>query len=187
MIRWLTVFFIVIAGLSFWAFFGNKHGKPRSAPVAVLDGYMINAHYTQYDNQGQVHILMQTPKMTHYAQDSTSYFENPEVLAYSKRRIPWTINAQKGTAIHNSEQVDLSGDVIIHQAPQPASPETTIRTTEMTIFPHRSYAETDQPVIITRPDAQIEAVGMQADFKTGIFTLLTSVKGSYEPPQKNTP
>lgn len=187
MIRWLTVFFIVIAGLSLWAFFGNKHGKPRPAPAAVLDGYMINAHYTQYDNQGQVHILMHTPKMTHYAQDSTSYFENPEVLAYSKSRAPWTINAQKGTAIHNSERVDLSGDVIIHQAPQPSSPETTIRTTEMTIFPHRSFAETNQPVIIIRPDARIEAVGMQADFKTGIFTLLTSVKGSYEPPQKTTP
>jgi lipopolysaccharide export system protein LptC len=186
MIRWVGILFILFVGLSVWMLFKNQITSPQPAPAAVLEGYMVEAHYTQYDNQGQIHMVMHTPKMTHYEQESTSYFEKPEILTYTQKRIPWTINAEKGVAIHDSEQVNLTGNVVIHQAPQPGYPETTITTTEMTIFPHRSYAETHQPVLIIRPDSRIEAVGMQADFKTGLFTLLTSVKGSYVPHQ-NTP
>jgi lipopolysaccharide export system protein LptC len=179
----LIIIFIIFSGLSMWIFF-RPHPPTPSKPATeqTLDGYMTQAHYTQYDNQGQVHMSLYSPKVTHYVQNSTSYFEKPEVLAYNQKRIPWTIRADRGTAIRDSEQVDLNGNVIIHQAPQPQYPETTITTTAMTIYPHRSYAVTDQAIVITRPDTRVDGVGMQADFKTGIFTLLSSVKAIYVPP-----
>lgn len=186
MMRWLSVIFLFILVLSGWIFLSSRPTKPKPAPTTILDGYMTEAHYTQYDNQGQVHMTMYTPQMTHYAQDNTSYFDKPEVLAYSQQRIPWTIQAVNGKAIHDGQQVDLWGDVKIHQTPQPQYPETTITTTAMTIYPHRSYAETNEAVTITRPDTRIDAVGMQADFKAGIFKLLSSVRGTYEPPPAET-
>ncbi len=187
MTRWLSIIFILIAVLSVWIFFSGRHPKSKPTTATVVDGYMTEAHYTQYDDQGQVHMNMYTPRMTHYDQDSTSYFDKPEVLAYSQQRIPWTIHAVYGKAIHTNEQVDLWGGVVIHQAPQPNYPETTMTTSALTIFPHRAYAETAQPVTIIRPDTHIDAVGMQADFKAGIFKLLSSVRGSYAPPPKTTP
>lgn len=184
MIRWLGIIFVVVAVMSVLVFFSARHPKTKPMTAAVLDGYMTQAHYVQYDDQGQVHMDMYTPQMTHYAQDSTSYFKNPKVLAYSKERIPWTIDADQGKAIHNSEQVDLWGNVIIHQIAEPHYPETTITTSAITIYPHRSYAETNQAIVIIRPNTRVDAVGLQADFKAGIFKLLSSVRGSYVPPPK---
>jgi lipopolysaccharide export system protein LptC len=182
MTRWLGIIFVVILALSIWIFFySGKHPKAKPAGPGILDGYMIQARYKEYDAQGQVHMIMQSAKMTHYAQDNTSFFDHPFVLAYSQKRIPWTIQATEGKAIRNTEQIELWGEVIIHQAPEPGFPETTMTTKALTIFPHRSYAETQQAVKIVRPDAQIEAIGMQADFKAGIFKLLSSVRGSYVP------
>lgn len=182
MTRWLGAIFIAIASFSVWIFFSSKSTtKLKVAPTAAVDGYMVEAHYTEYDSQGQIHMVLYSPRMTHYAQDSTSYFDNPQILAYSQQRIPWTIIADHGMAIHDSTQVNLSGHVLIHQAAQPAYPETTIRTTIMTVFPHKGYAETDQPIVITRPDTYIDAIGLQANFKTGIFVLLSAVKASYTP------
>lgn len=183
MIRWLGLIFLLIGALSAWIFFSGKHPAKPKPTTATVNAYMNEAHYTQYDNTGQVHMIIYTPKMTHYAEDNTSYFANPHILAYSQQRIPWTIDAQFGKALRNSEEVDLWGGVLIHQAPQLRYPETSITTDSMKIYPHRSYAETDQFITITRPDTQVTATGMQADFKAGIFKLLSSVRGSYAPPQ----
>lgn len=188
MTRWLSAVFILIAALSVWMFFSEKQPKLKPPTTAVLDGYMIEAVYTQYDNQGQIHTVMHTPKMTHFAQNSTSYFDQPQILAYSQQRVPWTIQAAQGSAVHNDQQIILWGGVLIHQSPQPPHyPETNITTSTMTIFPHQSYATTDQPIVISRPNMQIRGTGMQANFKTGIFVLLSSVNGSYVPPPKTNP
>jgi len=181
MIRWLGVIFIIIAGFSLWIFFSSKPAS-KTVSTELPDGYMLEAHYIQYDEQGQVHMVMNSPRMVHFSENSVSFFIKPKVLAYSRQRIPWTITAELGMALHESEQIKLSQNVVIHQAPQLHYPETTIKTSAMSIFPHRAYAETDQPIIILRPDTRIDAVGMQADFKSGIFKLLSSVRGSYAPP-----
>lgn len=181
MMRWLSVLFILIVALSAWVLFSNYAPKTKGGEPTILDGYMTEAHYTQYDNQGQVHMTMYSPQVSHYAKDNTSYFDKPKVLAYSEERVPWTIQSLHGKSIHDGQQVDLWGEVKIHQDPQTRYPETTITTTAMTIYPHRAYAETNQPVTIARPDTHIDAVGMQADFKAGIFKLLSTVRGSYEP------
>lgn len=164
--------------------FSNQNSTPSSKPNegAVLDGYMAQASYTQYDEVGQVHALLYTPQMTHYTQDNTSYFDHPQLTTFSKKRIPWTVIALQGKAVHDGDQVDLWGGVHIHQAPQPNYPETEITTEAMTVYPHRSYAETHQSITITRPDMHIQAIGMEAYFRAGVFKLLSEVKGSYEPP-----
>lgn len=181
---WLSLVFILLLGLSIWFFFPSWHSptkKNSPPPEQEIDGYMVEAHYTQYDNQGQIHMTLYSPKVNHFTQNNSSNFEKPEVLAYNQKRVPWTIRADNGASLRDSEQVDLYGNVIIHQAPLDQNPETTITTTAITIFPHRSYAMTDQPIVIVRPDTRIDAVGMQADFKQGIFKLLSSVKAIYVP------
>ncbi len=186
---WLGLFFII--GLtSGWILLSDhqyfSHKKPTlAADVPVLDGYMTDAHLTQYDSQGQVHSSLYTPKMTHFHQDNTSYFDHPQVIAYSAKRIPWQVTAKFGKAIHDGDQVDLWGGVLIHQSPQPKVPETLIQTEAMTVYPHQSYAVTKQSVTFTRPDAHIQSIGMEAYFKEGIFKLTSAAQGTYAPAAKN--
>jgi lipopolysaccharide export system protein LptC len=184
MMRWLGVVFVLIAAFSVWLFFADKPADQTDLSQSP-DGFMMAAHYIQYDDQGQIHMILDSSRVTHFAENNTSHFIQPKVLAYTQKRIPWTITAEEGTAVHDSEQIILSKNVVIHQAPQPDYPETTITTPVMTIYPHRSFAETDQPIVIVRPNTHIEAIGMQADFKSGIFKLLTAVRGTYAPPSKN--
>lgn len=181
MTRWLTLFLFTLASLSLWIIFANNHHSKKLTPQENLDGYMLEARYIQYDNQGLVHTHLYTPKMTHYSEDSTSYFVHPEMVAYNKHRIPWTVTASEGKAISDGNRVELWGGVKIHQSPEENFPETTILTSAMTVYPHYSFATTDQPITITRPDTAIEAVGMEAHFKDGTFKLLSAAKGVYLP------
>lgn len=188
MTRWLSLFLLTIAGFSLWIIFANKYHHPKNTtPQAILDGYMFEAHYTQYDQQGLIHTTLYTPKMTHFNEDSTSYFEHPQLVAYNKHRIPWTVTALQGKAISDGDRVELWGGVKIHQAPEPNFPETTIVTNAMTVYPHYSFAKTDQAITITRPDTVIQAIGMEARFKEGTFKLLSASRGIYVPKSKENP
>ncbi len=183
--RLLGLFFVVsVAGGWFMLsehplFVHKKHSVAANTPVP--DGYMTDAHLIQYDAKGELRSSLHTPKMTHYHEDNTSYFDHPKVIAYSTQHAPWEVNAQFGKAIHDGDQVDLWGGVVIHQPSQSKKPETFIQTESMTVYPHRSYAVTNQQVTFTRPDAQVTALGMEAYFKLGIFKLISTARGTYVP------
>ncbi len=183
MLRWMSFTLMTLVSVSLWVVFGNqRHLSHTVTQQKTVDGYIIEAHYTQFDPQGLVHSRLYTPKMTHFAQDKTSYFDRPEVIGFSNQRIPWTVNAPQGKVIDDGVEINFWGGVKVHQAPELNFPETTILTTSVTIFPHRSFAETDQEVTIIRPDTFIQANGMEVYFKEGIFKLLSAVRGTYVPP-----
>ncbi|MDF1759533.1 MAG: LPS export ABC transporter periplasmic protein LptC [Coxiellaceae bacterium] len=180
----LTLWSIIIAlsALGVYLIFHSLESKPTKQTLASHpDAYMVNAVYEDYDDDGRLHAFLKTPKMTHFPDKDSAQFLTPDVIMYTAAHVPWHVTAQHGRSQHGTSKVFLWGDVIIHQPTRSGLPETTIKTSQMTIYPDRQYAETKKPVTIIRPGSITQGIGLKANFKTGIFQLLSHSRGQYAP------
>ena len=179
---WLSLFLIVIACVSTLLM---VHNHPHTiASTSQLerrpDAFMMNANYYEYNEQGNFHSHLFTPEIIHYDYKNSSHFQQPHFMVYTDEHIPWYTTADHGQSEEGLDWIHLWGHVVIHQPPRPLYPETTIKTSSVTLHPMKSFAETEEAVTITRPESVVAGVGMTADFKKGIMTLLSHSRGVYE-------
>lgn len=148
----------------------------------TIDSFMVDAEYRKYDMLGQIHFTLNSAHMVHYQTHDSAYFTKPHLMGYTAERIPWQVDANSGKTIKGTHQVYFWDNVILKQLSYPHHPDTTtIQTTALTVFPYQSLGVTDKPVMITRPNSVAHGIGMRADFKSGMITLLAQARGSYDP------
>src|SRR3990167_3141447 len=181
---WLSLVLIVVTCLStILMLHSNPHRK--SLPMVLAhepDSFMQDVSYYEYDSHGALHSHLSTPKIIHYSNKNAAQFEKPNVMVYTDKHIPWYISAEHGKSKQGVDWVYLWENVVIHQPEAPNNPQTTIKTSAITFYPMKSYAETYRDVTITRPGSIVQAKGMTADFKKGIITLLSHSRGVYGKP-----
>lgn len=159
----------------------GPYQPPVKHPGHKPDAFMINVSYYEYDSEGHLHSHLVAPKIVHYEHQNSAEFTHPDFMIYSNHRTPWYITADFGSSQEGINLVHLWDNVHIHQPPQVNNMETDIVTTAATILPNESVAKSDQKVTIIRPDSVVKAIGMQADFKTGVVHLLSHSEGFYIP------
>lgn len=179
---WFSLILIIVACLSTILMLQNNSRTihPPSKLERSPNAFMINANYYEYNKLGYFHSHLSTPEIIHYAYKNSSHFQKPRLMVYTDKHIPWYTTADHGQSHGGLNWVYLWGHVVIHQPRRPSSSETTIKTSSVTLHPLQSSAETDQKVTITRPESIVNGVGMTADFKKGIITLLSHSRGVYE-------
>ncbi len=180
---WLSLFLIIAASLStLFMLRSTQHESPP--PTQQLnqrpDAFMVNVDYSEYDDQGNLHSHLLTPKVIHYPNQNSAVFAQPNFMIYTSERVPWYITAEHGTSRDGINSVFLRDDVHIHQPAEPDNPETTILTTTATIHPPQSTATTDDPVTIVRPGSLVKGTGMEANLKTGVIKLFSHSQGFYD-------
>lgn len=164
------------------------HDTLQSNPVIAAndttpDAFILNAHYIRMDKNGNPHLQIYTPQMTHYITHDISNFVTPHFIIYNANSSPWDVTAKYGTSIAGIDQVHLWDDVKIHQAASANNSELTMTTSSLDIFPKKRTASTDQAVTITQPDATINSIGLRANLQKGEIHLLSHARGVYEPSQ----
>ncbi len=147
------------------------------------DSFIIQAQNIEFDTHGQLHSVLTAHDVKHYPQQKITRYIQPNFTIYTNRRIPWHVTARYGIGTDNNKMVYLKGHVVIHQPNQPTNPETTIKTSHLTIFPMLSQAKTDAKAVIIRPNSTVYGKGLTANLKSGNYRLLSQSQGSYEPPQ----
>jgi len=178
---WLTLLFAVIISLSIFAmiYFNSRHSIIH--PPKTLNGFMRQAIYTAYTPEGKLRAYLKAPVMLHYAEENSSYFEKPDALIYTSKRIPWYVTSNYGISKNGTNWVYLWGNVIIHQLTTGGHPDTKITTTALIIHPQTETAETNQPTTIIQPGIEIKGIGLNADFKHNIFDVKSEPHGNYQP------
>lgn len=144
------------------------------------NAFMREVNYYQYNDEGNLHSHLVSPFIVQFPYKNSSYFISPHYLIYTSQHVSWTISADRGKSQNGIERIYLWGHVEIHEPAHATKTETIITTRNITIFPYRSFARTDQPVTIVRPNSLIKATGMTADLKKGIIHLLSHAQGVYE-------
>lgn len=144
-----------------------------------LDAFMANATYMATDENGLITHKLVTPYAEHYLHRDSSKLQSPYITIYNKDQQPWLISSKTGGSEQGLAKICLQGEVKLYQAPGNNNNETTITTDILTILPQQQIAVTKSPVVITQPNAIINAVGLKADLASGNIELSSKARGVY--------
>lgn len=155
-----------------------KHNHSSQKPT--INSFILHAKFTEYNQSGQVKAIVTSIKVTHMQTSGITYFEKPYIIAYTeKNRTPWHIHADLAISNKSGNQIILRGHVVAHQLPTPEHVESTITTSELTVFPKESRAVSNQKVTIVRPGTRISGTGFVANLKTGQYELHSESNAVY--------
>jgi len=178
--RLYSIIFLSLAAiLTVWFIFTTNNQYFGSNKPNTPDSYMTDVYAVTLNKDGKVASILVSPKVTDYEQDNNTDIQTPFVTINPQQEPPWHIHADHAKVLNGSSKILLWGNVNIQQLPGPNSHFLTLLTTELTLYPDKSFAETDQPVTIKQPDSIVHAVGMQADLNKGYIKLLSKTQGQY--------
>ena len=177
----ISMVLLLIIASSIWMIhvIHGSYQQPQ-APIKAPNSFMTGATYTRTNSQGQIIDRLTTSELQHFNHGNLSLLTRPHLIIYDPPQLPWVITADRGVSKHQAKEIILQGHVIIEQQ-QLTGGKTVIKTTSLTIFPARKYAQTDQAVTITQPDSVIHSQGLIASLTSGNIRLITHVRGEYDP------
>jgi len=184
----LTLFLLLIVSLScrllYNAIFQKQAllQRAKSQPTAILYG----VHSISYAEDGNIKTQLNSTQLTYYKGLDKTVFQNPIIISHNPKQGSWHITAKTGVALHQNSILKLIDDVHLHQQATKNNPESTITTSELTLYPQKHYGETNRPVTYTRisPDKSkviVKSVGAKVYQKTGQVKLLSKARAVYEP------
>ncbi len=193
MIKTSLSFLIVLCILSLFIYFANSPEsiipveQTFSEKTKVLPNAIAISPVTKsFTESGKLESVVKARKLEHYKSDK----ENPEQYDYSvitlpelgffEKPQPWLLNANQGVIDSLTNEIRLSGQVIITQE-TPEQGETNLKTDELLVFMSDKKARTEKKVQIFSPFGILEARGMNVDFKDQKIELLSRVKGKHDP------
>ncbi len=178
----VTLLLILAAGLSSWSILISKkaHITPSGKPNEP-DAFMENVTATIINKEGVRSILIESPRMVHYAENDTTVIETPKITIYRNSPEPWLINSDYARATQGTNKIFFWSNVVIHHPYDESTPITTFKTNTLTVFPQDKRAETADAVVLTQPETVVHAVGMTANLNDGEVKLLSQARGEYVP------
>jgi lipopolysaccharide export system protein LptC len=173
----------------------SEESKPtpaRSGP-AEPDLTLSEAVITSFRASGALKYVLRSPHIERFDAQDLTYLTEPDLEMHSAPDPPWRMTARRGT-ISNSkltsgsttnssrkggsaqeEQVFLEQDVRMAQHYGDGR-SFELRTSSITLYPDREYAETDQDVMITTHAGRTTAVGLHGNLDQGLLQLSSNDK-----------
>lgn len=172
---------LIVAGV--WtAFMSYRPENIKNTMLSSLpDGFMEGVHALILDKNGQPKIIIDAPRMVHYAEDDMTKLTKPLLTIYRKSPKPWYVTSRMAKAMHGIDTVHFWRDVTIHHKADAKEPETVIKTESLTVYPNKDTAETNDAITLQQPNLIVKAIGMYADMNIGEVKLHANVRGIYEP------
>ena len=140
------------------------------------DVYLRDATITEFATTGSRKYRLHASRMDRFDRDNLTRLTDPVLNMSNVDAPPWDVLAQRGVITRNDkgteDVVQLNDDVVLKQLDDAGTAtELTIRSSALTVHPHRQYAETDQDVMIDSEVGRTLASGMQGDLKQGLLFL----------------
>jgi len=183
--RSLTAFTLLLVAigifLDFWdsppAKFMKNNTKVTSTPKA--SAYMNNTVTTHFSELGNLETLSKSKRTDLFQQQKRYVLTNPDITSYSTEQPSWQLSAEHGVITTKKEdRIVLTKNVYIWQILDKGGLQE-FKTSKITFFPKKQFAETDKQVTLTTPRQNMVAVGMHADLNKQKYTLLSNVKGTF--------
>jgi len=182
-LTWTLVLFAAFLA-SAWSIFLSDTTPtvtPAHPVINHFDAYMEQVSATVLNRSGKPSLHIESPRMVHFPRNDTTRILKPVVTLYRKMSTPWTIHAEQGMAFHGIQKILFTQNVLVHHPADPLDPEMKLITESLTVLPDREKINTEEAVTLTQPDATIHAIGMDANFNTGIVHLLSDTRSEYVP------
>lgn len=176
------LFLLVSASYTIWLV------KQASAPLINKrvqnqhpDAFMTEFTAIEMDKMGKPHSMLHARNLVHYHFQNTAVLQEPYFILYADNAAPWHIKSQRGRTTHGQERIDLEENVIIQQLNDHNKGQTLLKTSAITVYPKRHYADSTEYVELTEPDLFLQGIGMHAFLKEKRIQLLKEVRGTHAP------
>ncbi|MDD5298267.1 MAG: LPS export ABC transporter periplasmic protein LptC [Rhodocyclaceae bacterium] len=171
----------MMAALTFWLDHATrseetKSGKYRHDPDFMLNGYTVK----KLGEDGKLRHQLIGDTMTHYPDDDSTDVQNPR-MTYFGGPLPLHLRSRSADVSKDGKIVTLKDDVHGWRDARGDSPDMTLSTSRLTVYPDQDIAHTDAPVTITRGKSVVNGVGMDLDNKLHILSLRSQVRGVVQP------
>ncbi|MCC7483931.1 MAG: LPS export ABC transporter periplasmic protein LptC [Burkholderiales bacterium] len=172
-----------LAGLTFWLDRAVQPPAPARDTTESNDpDYIVERLSAIRTNDKGIAIYTLTAeRMVHYPLDDATVLERPRLVSHRSRQAPVTITAREALVSSNGEDVYFRDDVKLTRAAHGTRSELTMRTAYLHVIPEDHVARTNMPVTITDAATVVNAVGLEFNSETRVLTLLSNVRGTYDP------
>lgn len=172
---------ITTAFICMW-FSGYRAQENNTIAASQLpDAYMEEVHTTVLNKDGNPSLKIDSPKMTHFANNDTTDLTDPTLTLFHEGPQPWLITSKTATATHGIDDIHFSQDVIIRHPGDKTNPLTLIKTATLTVHTPSQTADTTDLITLEQPSLSVKAIGMHADLNAGDVKLLSQARGEYAP------
>lgn len=159
-----------------------KHTLYRQFSAKYIDSSLTELTVMQFNAEGQLSHLLNTPLMQHLPKKNMYFLEKPHLIVTEANQSPWEIQADKAKA-RADKRITLTNHVVIQQKQSETKQALKLMTEKITYFPQSKFATTSHPVTIQQAKNQVKAIGMHAYLVDNKIELLSHVRGHYEPPK----
>ncbi|MCB1877548.1 MAG: LPS export ABC transporter periplasmic protein LptC [Chromatiales bacterium] len=172
---------MLVAG-SFWLGGNRRIAADYGDEGHVADWFMIGANIEQLDDNGSAQRTLQSGRIVHFADDQTTTLNAPEMTLSTANGLPWRVVSVQGWISGDQKEIRLLGDVHMDRDASGKQPPIQIETADLTLFPEREYAVTEQTTHVVRPGHRMKGIGMEAWLDQNARIVLHSkVRGHHEP------
>ena len=171
---------VIGAAVFFQPTLPEEENEPPLSASEEPDLLIEDAVIRQYRPTGAIRYLLRSPLIEHFESDALTHLTDPDLMLHDEPEPPWRVTAERGV-IRNAaqgnrageEEVELIDDVQMLQVFEDGR-RYDLRTPQITIFPAREYAETDQNVMITTHAGRTKAVGLEGSLDQGLLKMFSS-------------
>lgn len=181
---WLILGLLVfLAMLTFWMDYTVRPlqsllgGRLRHAPDFIVRDFSA----TELGPDGQPQSILSAATMTHFPDTRRTQLEQPRFTHLEGGKPVVNVQADKGEALDDGQQVIFHQNVIVRAQPAPPQEPWTATTQYLHALPQQQILDTPAPVTLVSAHMQVHATGLQANAKTRVVKLLSNVHVKYEP------
>lgn len=150
----------------------------------VANSFFNNANIISFGETGLPKSKIIGDQIFHYPDEEDSEIIKPRITLFREKGLPVYITADHGWINKEGTRVFLKGHTIIKREKSLENRFSQLETPELTIWPNKNFAETEEAVKITTASTIATGVGMKAYLDTEHYYLLNNVKGRHIPAKR---
>jgi lipopolysaccharide export system protein LptC len=176
---WLALITLIF---SVWFFSNlNNNAQQKNHESSTIDTTITELTVRQYNANGLLANLLTTPLLEHLPQENIHLLTTPHIIIQQDEQPAWEIDSKKAKSFEGGKRITFMEQVVVHQKTGEKTPESTLKTEEVTYYPKEKKATTDLFVTFEQPGNTVQSMGMNAYLDEKRVELLHQARGSYDP------
>lgn len=182
-----TAGLILLVGLTNYLSLKSTARRGQAKKGVHITGTAETASMAQMTALGKLDYSGNAAKVVRYSNGKARLYQLSATLFNQKQLPPWQATSDNAWSYPNNSKIDLWGNVHFWRKASAINKPLDYQSPQLTLYPHRNYAETATKVRIAEPGTSnvTTAVGMEAWPKAQKVKLLSKVKSIYEAPKKS--
>jgi len=154
---------------------GTESKAERRVPDYQVDQFQV----VTMDASGQPLYRMQADSLLHFPSEKWSDLVAPGMQFYQQDAVNWQVGANKGRVYDQSENIQLSGNVILTRPASSEDGAMKVYTESLLVHTKNQTAETKILARVETETHQLKGIGMKADMQKGNIKFMSDVTGVY--------